>query len=315
MQHAKVSFAAMAAVADGSPGRRKMTDSAVSEVSSPRPEPARDFDGLYKALLEAHPREALRLLCGARLDGLAVVLDGPTEQPRQRSRQRDKVFLVRHSEGAPADIYHVEVQVQRTEDFQERMVAYWAALALKYRRAEHRIHQVVLWPLGGGYPGRFHRDQARLDYRSVNVPDDLDPDILLAGPLAPLALWTQNPPHDLAERVADRIAATVALEEQLVQIELGMLVGGSLAAQVLEALRRRGMSNVLEQTESGREIARRSLEQGLEQGRVDGMRALLRAKYGDLDDLDDLARKLAERDHDANIARIVSGATLTDLRS
>jgi hypothetical protein len=288
-----------------------MTDSVASDVAAARPVPARDFDGLYKALLEAHPREALRLLCGARLDGLAVVLDGPTEQPRQRSRQRDKVFLVRHGDGVPADIYHVEVQVQRTEDFQERMVAYWASLALKYRRAEHRIHQVVVWPLGGGYPGRFSRDQARLDYRSVNVPDDLDPGILLASPLAPLALWSQKPPHDLVERVADRIAATGALEEQLVQIELGMLVGGSLAAQVLEALRRRGMNDVLAQTESGREIARLNREQG----HVDGMRALLRAKYGDLADLDDLARQLADRDHDGNIARIVAGATLVELRS
>jgi hypothetical protein len=281
-----------------------MTDSAPSAA-------ARDFDGLYKALLEAHPREALHLLCGARLDSRAVVLDGPTEQPRQRSRLRDKVFLVRRSDGVPADIYHVEVQVQRTEDFQERMVAYWAALALKYRRADHRIHQVVVWPLGGGYPGRFRRDRARLDYRSVNVPDDLDPGTLLAGPLAPLALWSQKPPPDLAERVADRIAATGAIEEQLVQIELGMLVGGSLAAQVLEALRRRGMNDVLAQSESGREIARRSLEQG----RVDGMRALLRAKYGDLPDLDDLARRLANGDHDGNIARIVTGATLAELRS
>ena len=292
-----------------------MTDSSASGVASPIPAPARDFDGLYKALLEAHPREALHQLCGARLDGRAVVLDGPTEQPRQRSRQRDKVFLVRNGEGVPADIYHVEVQVQRTEDFQERMVAYWASLALKYRRAEHRIHQVVVWPMGGGYPGRFRRDQEQLDYLSVNVPDDLNPDLLLAGPLAPLALWSQKPPPDLAERVADRIASTGGLEEQLVQIELGMLVGGSLAVQVLEALRRRGMSDVLEQTESGREIARRNREQGLEQGHVDGMRALLRARYGDLADLDDLARRLADQDHDGNIARIVAGVTLADLRS
>ncbi|MDT5041761.1 MAG: hypothetical protein QOE51_2746 [Actinoplanes sp.] len=300
-----------------------MTDNVPSDIASPRPVPARDFDGLYKALLEAHPRDALHLLCGARLDGRAVVLDGPTEQPRQRSRQRDKVFLVRHSDGVPADIYHVEIQVQRTDDFQERMVAYWAALALKYRRSDHRIHQVVVWPLGGGYPGRFSRDQVRLDYRSVNVPDDLDSGMLLASPLAPLALWSQKPPHDLAERVADRIVATGALEEQLVQIELGMLVGGSLAAQVLEALRRRGMNDVLEHTESGREIARRNreqgreqgLEQGLEQGHVDGMRALLRARFGDFADLDDLARRLADRDHDGNIGRIVAGATLAELRS
>src|SRR3954471_3863688 len=131
-----------------------MADSVSSEVASPPAVVARGFDGLYKALLEAHPRDALHLLCGARLDGRTVVLDGPTEQPRQRSRQRDKVFLVRHSEGVPADVYHVEVQLQRTENFQERMVSYWASLALKYRRADHRIHQVVVWPLGGGYPGR-----------------------------------------------------------------------------------------------------------------------------------------------------------------
>jgi predicted transposase YdaD len=295
-----------------------VNDSVPSGVASAAP-PARDFDGLYKALLEAHPRDALQLLCGAQLDGRPVILDGPTEQPRQRSRQRDKVFLVQNSNEMPTDIYHVEVQLQRTEDFQERMVAYWASLALKYRRSDHRIHQVVLWPLGGGYPGHFIRDQAQLDYRSVNVPDDLDPVRLLAGPLAPLALWSQKPPHDLAERVADRIAATDAFEEQLVQVELGMLVGGALALQVLEALRRRGMNDVLEQSESGREIARRNreqgLEQGLEQGHVDGMRALLKARYGEFADLDDLARRLAERDHDGNIARIVAGATLTELRS
>ena len=288
-----------------------MTDDVPSEIGLSRPVPARDFDGLYKALLEAHPRDALHLLCGARLDGRTVVLDGPTEQPRQRSRQRDKVFLVRHSDGVPTDIYHVEVQVQRTENFQERMVAYWGSLALKYRRSDHRIHQIVVWPLGGGYPGHFRRDQAQLDYRSVNVPDDLDPGALLAGPLAPLALWSQKPPHDLVERVADRIAATGALEEQLVQIELSTLVGGSLAAQVLEALRRRGMNNVLRQTELGREIARENLEQG----HVDGMRALLRARFGEFADLDDLARRLADRDHDGSIGRIVAGATLAELRS
>ena len=75
------------------------------------------------------------------------------------------------------------------------------------------------------------------------------------------------------------------------------------------------MNEVLEQTESGREIARRNLEQGLEQGHIDGMRALLRAKYGELTDLDDLARRLVASDHDGNIARIVAGATRTELRS
>ncbi|MEU8819537.1 hypothetical protein [Actinoplanes sp. NPDC048796] len=83
------------------------------------------------------------------------------------------------------------------------------------------------------------------------------------------------------------------------------------------------MNDVLEQTESGREIARRNFEQGFEQGfrqgfeqgYVDGMRALLRARYGDVADLDNLARRLTGRGHGSNIVRIVAGATLAELRS
>jgi hypothetical protein len=94
-----------------------------------------------------------------------------------------------------------------------------------------------------------------------------------------------------------------------------MLVGGSLATQLVEALRRRGMNNILEQTETGREIARKNREEGREEGHVDLMRAALQAAYGDITDLDDLARRLADRDHSGNIARIVAGATLDDLRA
>ena len=71
------------------------------------------------------------------------------------------------------------------------------------------------------------------------------------------------------------------------------------------------MNNILEQTETGREIARKSREEG----HVDLMRVALRAAYGDIADLDELARRLAERDHSGNIARIVAGATLDDLRA
>jgi hypothetical protein len=45
------------------------------------------------------------------------------------------------------------------------------------------------------------------------------------------------------------------------------------------------------------------------------MRALLRARFGVFADLDDLARRLADSDHDGNIGRIVAGATLAELRS
>ena len=282
-----------------------------SGVASARPAPPRDFDGIFKALLDAHPRDALQLLCGASLRDGDVITAEPAEQSRQRNRQCDKVVTIRHNDGTPTDVYQVEIQLKRTEDFQERMVSYWASLATRYRRATHRIHQVVLWPEGGGYPGRFERDQERLDYHAVNIPDDIDPDTLLASTAPALALFTRKPPHDLVERVTDRIAATEKHADKLLQTELGMLVGGSLATQLVEALRRRGMNNILEQTETGREIARKNREEG----HVDLMRAALRAAYGDITDLDELARRLADRDHSGNIARIVAGATLADLRA
>lgn len=286
-----------------------------SGVTSAQPAPPRDFDGIFKALLDAHPRDALQLLCGATVRDGDVITAEPTEQSRHRNRQCDKVVTIRHDDGTPTDVYQVEIQLKRTEDFQERMVSYWASLATRYRRATHRIHQVVLWPEGGGYPGRFERDQERLDYHAVNIPDDFDPETLLASATPALALFTRKPPDDLVERVTDRIAATEKHEDKLLQTELGMLVGGSLATQLVQALRRRGMNNILEQTETGREIARKNREEGREEGHVDSMRAALQAAYGDISDLDELARRLADRDHSGNIARIVGGATLEDLRA
>ncbi|MEV6344048.1 hypothetical protein [Actinoplanes sp. NPDC051851] len=160
--------------------------------------PKRDYDGLYKALLEAHPRDALRLLCRAGPDDRAVIVDGPTEQPRLRSRQRDKVFVITQPDGT-VDIHHIEIQVKRTDEFQVRMVAYWAGLAAKYEATRHRIHQTVVWPIGGGLPGHIRRDRLQLEYNAVNVPDDLDPDALLNGPLAPLALWSTRCPPDAVD--------------------------------------------------------------------------------------------------------------------
>src|SRR4051794_30957787 len=170
-----------------------------SGVASARPAPPRDFDGIFKALLDAHPRDALQLLCGATLHDGDVITAEPTEQSRQRNRQCDKVVTIRHDDGTPTDVYQVEIQLKRTEDFQERMVSYWASLAIRYRRTTHRIHQVVLWPVGGGHPSRFERDQVRLEYHAVSVPDDLDPDMLVASTAPALALFTRKPPHDLVE--------------------------------------------------------------------------------------------------------------------
>jgi hypothetical protein len=125
------------------------------------------------------------------------------------------------------------------------------------------------------------------------------------------------------ERVTDRIVATEKHHDKLLQTELGMLARGSVATQLVEALRRRGMNNILEQTETGREIARKNREEGREAGREEGreeghvdlMRAALQAAYGDITDLDELARRLADRDHSGSISRIIAGAPLDDLRA
>jgi len=280
---------------------------------APSGENVRDYDGLYKSLLGAHAQDALRLLCKAEVEDRAVIVDGPTEQVRQRSMQRDRVFVVSRQDGT-VDVHHIEVQVKKTDDFQVRMVAYWSGLAGKYDEPKHRIHQTVVWPVGGGYPGSFQRDRLRLEYHSVNVPDDLDPDELLRTPLAPLALWSKRRPPDAVERVVDRMAGLASREERLVLLDLSMLAGEDIAAQVVEALRGRGMSYVLEESETGRAIAQKNLEQGREEGLVRSMRLMLHARFGDFSGLDELARTLVAGDLDANVAKVVSGVPLNELQ-
>jgi hypothetical protein len=60
-----------------------VTDSPPPDAASPRPAPARDLARLTKALLQAHPRDTLQLLCGVQLDGHEVV-----EQPDRSSGLR-----------------------------------------------------------------------------------------------------------------------------------------------------------------------------------------------------------------------------------
>ncbi|WIN00482.1 hypothetical protein ACTOB_004191 [Actinoplanes oblitus] len=238
-----------------------------------------------------------------------MIVDGPTEQVRLRSLHRDKVFVVSGPDGT-VDVHHIEVQVKRTHDFQVRMVAYWAGLASRYEEPHHRIHQTVVWPAGGGYPGSFQRDHLRLEYHSVNVPDDLDPDTLLRSPLAPLALWSSRRPPD----VADRIAELTNPEERLVLIDLSMLAEHTIAAQVVNALRSKSMKFNLAETETGREIAQENRERGREEGLIRSMELFLQTRFGDFPDLDDLARKLVTDDHTTNVARILNGASLEELR-
>ena len=302
------------------------TDTEAGDARRPR-----DFDGLFKSLLEAHPEDALRVLCGADLDGAEVVLEGPTEQQRHLTRSMDKVFIARRNEDEqdraakaglpirPHEVYHFEVQVKRASGFEERMVGYWSALAIRYNRKRHRIHQFAIWPLGGGYAGTFRRDGLTLNYQPLNLPDGLDPEQLLSCSMAPIALWSKDAPPDALDRVADAILAEEDPDQKLVLVELGKMSSETVAIQLVETLVRRGMSGILEKTEFGRDLARRSREEGREVGRdealVEFMSALLKHNYGQIEDLDELAHKLVAKNHEQHREWVMDRVPLEQLRS
>ncbi|GIE06250.1 hypothetical protein [Paractinoplanes durhamensis] len=252
-----------------------------------------------------------------------MVLEGPTEQQRHLTRNKDKVFLVRREEKHQKrardggkrnplhDVYHIEIQVEKVEGFEERMVTYWGSMAQKYKASEYRIHQFALWPLGNGYPGHFQRDRLALQYQSVSVPDDLDPEELLASSLAPLALWASDPPADVVDRVADSLVEVKDPDTQLVLVELSKLGPEPLAILLIEALKRRGMSDVLAQTTVGQDIARRSRDEE----RLENLTALLEHNYGTIDDLTELARKLVAADFEEHRKWVMDRVPLEQLRS
>ncbi|GAA2914184.1 hypothetical protein Acy02nite_80360 [Actinoplanes cyaneus] len=78
------------------------------------------------------------------------------------------------------------------------------------------------------------------------------------------------------------------------------------------------MTFALEKSEADREISQKNLERGREEGREEGlvrsMELVLQTRFGDFSGLEDSARKLVADDHEANVARIVDGATLRELQ-
>ncbi|GAA4587625.1 hypothetical protein BJY16_008286 [Actinoplanes octamycinicus] len=70
----------------------------------------------------------------------------------------------------------------------------------------------------------------------------------------------------------------------------------------------------LAETETGREIAQENQELGRELGLIRSMELFLQTRFGDFPDQYDLARKLVTEDHAANVARILDGASLEELR-
>jgi predicted transposase YdaD len=87
------------------------------------------------------------------------------------------------------------------------------------------------------------------------------------------------------------------------------------------------MNNILEETEFGRDLARRKLEQGREEGRQEGrqegrdetrrafMSALLKHNYGPIPDLQELAHRLVADNHEQHLEWVMDCVPLERLRS
>jgi len=176
-------------------------------------------------------------------------------------------------------------------------------------------------PAGGPYTGRFVYGRLTLGYDTVDVPR-LDPESLLAGPLAPLALWSSPEPDALVETVVERIAAIDGIDRQRVLVELAILRGDRVAVLIRDALERKKMGNVLEGTELGNALIARGEAlgeaRGEARGRVSGRAELLRAvlvdRFGEVDGVDEVVASLAgSGDAVAVVKRIHAAAALHDL--
>jgi hypothetical protein len=79
------------------------------------------------------------------------------------------------------------------------------------------------------------------------------------------------------------------------------------------------VDDILAQTSFGRELARRMWEEGFAEGqaesRAHAMAILLRIRYGALDDLDELARKLAAADYEQHLTWVNDGVPVEQLRA
>jgi hypothetical protein len=231
----------------------------------------------------------------------------------------DRVFRVVRQDGSEV-IVHVEIQVRAEAKFEVRLGTYFMLLSERY---DTPPYQVVIMPMGGPYEGRFRYGRLALDYDVVDVPR-LDPVRLLAGDLAPLALWSAPEPEVLVDQVVDRIAALGDLDQQTVLVELAILRSERVARLIRDALQRRNMSNVLEGTELGQELLARGEARGEAKGEAKGevrgragvLLALLADRFGDVPELAGIAESLAaDADVTSSVKRIQEAQTLQELIS
>lgn len=277
-----------------------------------------DWDGAWKQLVTCFPGQVLAQVCGLGVEGSQIV-GVPTEV--QRPMLPDLVFRVRGRPGGAGSrdrLVHLEVQTRPETGFELRLATYFVLLARKHRLVPH---QVVIMPAGGPFTGRFSLGPLRLEYQVVDVTL-LDADALLAGPLAPLALWSAAHrgdavwPARVVEAVVDRIRETSDRDLQVLLAQLVTLKGDDATALLFEALERRTMSNVLEKTALGQRLRAEGRAEGRVEVLAGSLLVMLQERFGEVAGLEEIAARLAAAgDFRSGLERIRAAAGLEDLRS
>jgi predicted transposase YdaD len=140
-----------------------------------------DHDQLFKTVLQTYFRDFLKLFypeVAGKVDFRTVhFLDKElfTDVPEGSRREPDIVAQIKTHDGSPEIVLvHVEVQLRRKPDFEERMFQYYALLWLRYRIP---ILPIVVY-LRGGREGLveeeylvrlFGRERLRFRYESIRL--------------------------------------------------------------------------------------------------------------------------------------------------
>src|SRR5579872_1107318 len=261
-------------------------------------------DQLFKDLLRTFFREFMELFfptVAARLDfSHLTFLDKElfTDLPDGKLRETDLLAEVHTRDGEPELVLlHVEVQAKRQSDFPFRMWEYYSLLRLRHRK---KVFPVVLYlaPGAGGRTkeryaeGLFEEEILTFRYSVVGLADlEADEYLGLENPLGPAlsALMRTSRLGRLLQTASTlrqvlHSAVDEARKSLLVHvIDTYMALSEAEVQQLRQIVGQQEMQEVKEMITS---FERYALQQGLQQGIVQGKRDTLlhqmRVKFGEL---------------------------------
>jgi hypothetical protein len=242
----------------------------------------------------------------------------------------------------PRRLLHVEYVGRPAADLRDRMALYWALL-----RREHPGHRVLQFVIVMGRGTVRDAPEVGVSFPDLQVIylRDVDPERFLRTPgagLAPLAVLARGADHErvrtlgAAVRVIRRDGgvrsgelfqlatglARIALDRPTIEAiakEAGMTLR-ELADQLAEFYKDSYVGEIVKERsrelglEEGREQGlEEGREQGREQGRAGVLIAVLRSRFGDHPDNDEVAHRLAGWDPALAVTAITSAAAPSDL--